>query len=202
AETAGLPFIGYEHNRGKGAATRLGMLVSGGNVRVSIDADGSYAPDTISRLYSPIIDENFDISVARRAETLMDHDGATRALGHLILSRSLEKLAPTGVRDTQAGAKAFNKESSRLWLKSCDGYGADRQVLYLARQENLRIAEVPADINVISNSHVRTHDAIFLAKDALLARRLSHQLTPSKEQAIASYGPLHGTARQLSALAA
>lgn len=202
AEAAGLPFISYEHNRGKGAATRLGMLASSGNVRVSIDADGSYAPDTVSRLYSSIVDENFDIAVARRAESLMDHDGTSRALGHVVLARSLEKLAPTGVRDTQAGAKAFNKESSRLWLKSCDGYGADRQVLYQARQENLRIAEVPTDINVIPNSHVRARDAFLLAKDALFTRRLSHQPTPSDEQVIASYGILHGTARQLSALAA
>jgi len=53
-------------NRGKGAAVRMGMLGARGQIRVMSDADGSMAPDQLTRLLAPIIACKAEIAIGSR----------------------------------------------------------------------------------------------------------------------------------------
>src|SRR5512140_1473757 len=55
ADIPNLRLVRQRPNRGKGAAVRLGMLESRGQIRVMSDADGSMSPDQLPRLLAPII---------------------------------------------------------------------------------------------------------------------------------------------------
>jgi glycosyltransferase involved in cell wall biosynthesis len=158
-------------NHGKGATVRLGMLAAQGARRVFADADGSYTPHTILRL-ADTIGGAADIAVAYRASD-RGHASSVRSAGHTLLERVCDVIAPTDSIDTQAGAKAFTAEAAEvIWSQvRASGYGADREAMHLARRMGYRVANVPAEVTVVTGSHVRPlRDGALLIADTLRTR--------------------------------
>jgi len=151
-------------NHGKGTAVLTGLNEAAGNIRLFTDADGSYVlrgdgydGSTVLRLIEAVKNGNH-IAVARRVDSVKAHDGKSRSFYHS-LSRSLELIAPTGVSDPQAGAKAFSASAIEYSCKPIphehQGFGTDRTILHLARILDLKVAEIDAEIEVADGSHVR-----------------------------------------------
>jgi dolichyl-phosphate beta-glucosyltransferase len=156
----------------RGGALKIGYLKSNGMVRIYTDSDGSYSPKTIDQLYENIENGNSDVSVAYRSEEEKQFDKLIRKYGHNIIHRICESkhMAPTGVIDPQAGAKAFSAISAvNVWSRvTSNGWAADREALVIARLLDYRVSQVSANIDPHEGSSVRIlSDTLKMIRDSL-----------------------------------
>jgi dolichyl-phosphate beta-glucosyltransferase len=159
---------------GKGAAVRRGMLAAGGQVRLMADADLSMPAHEIPKLLAALAG-GVDVALATREGT-----GARRVgepyLRHLmgrVFNLLVRLLAVPGLHDTQCGFKAFTAASAEALFhrSTIDGFGFDVEVLYLARQRGLRLAEVPIAWYYQPSSRVSPlRDTIRMVRDVLRVR--------------------------------
>ncbi|MFA6947449.1 MAG: glycosyltransferase [Eubacteriales bacterium] len=150
---------GYEHNRGKGAAVRFGMLAAagdadGGDVIFFTDCDLAYGLDVMLD-FMPL---GGDVAIGSRA---LHPDGYR---GYTALRRVMSKTYLAVIRvaagfpysDSQTGIKAFTPDAARKIFGVCevDGFAFDLEVLMAARHMGMSVAQVP--VRVINNrpSHV------------------------------------------------
>jgi glycosyltransferase involved in cell wall biosynthesis len=159
---------------GKGAAVRRGMLAAGGQVRLMADADLSMPAHEIPKLLAALAG-GADVALATR-----EGAGARRVgepyLRHLmgrVFNLLVRLLAVPGLHDTQCGFKAFTAASAEALFRrsTIDGFGFDVEVLYLARQRGLRLAEVPIAWYYQPSSRVSPlRDTIRMVRDVLRVR--------------------------------
>ena len=114
-----LPVIEHadRRNHGRGAILKLAFPLLAAHARIVAytDADGSYSLESILA-QKQSIEEGADIAVAKRPESLKQHEDILRLVGHTALTRLCEIIAPTGVSDPQAGLQTFSQESAAaLW---------------------------------------------------------------------------------------
>jgi dolichyl-phosphate beta-glucosyltransferase len=148
AEQLGLPLqiLRHEKNRGKGCALRAGVLASSGDPVLISDVDLSTPlaewlklaerlPSHPIAIGSRALEENL---VRRRQPFYRRLLGKT---GNLLV----RFLAVPGIRDTQCGFKLFRGDVARDLFRRAriDGFAYDMEILYLAQQRGLAIAEVP-----------------------------------------------------------
>ncbi len=138
-----------EHNRGKGAAVRRGMLAACGAWRLITDADGATPIAEVKRL-EPALAAGADVAIGSRG--LGDPSVSIAARTHRVLAgRVFNRLVAwaglTGIADSQCGFKAFTAEAARALfaLVRTDGFAFDVELLLLARRAGYRIVEVPVN---------------------------------------------------------
>ncbi len=156
---ANLRLVEYAPNRGKGYAVRQGMLAARGAVRLFTDADNSTAIDHLERFW-PYFDEGYDVVIGSRAvrgATIVKHQSWVKELLGRLGNKYIQLVAVWGIKDTQAGFKAFTAEAaedifSRLTL---DRWGFDVEVLAVARLLGYRTKELPIRWVNDAASHVR-----------------------------------------------
>jgi glycosyltransferase involved in cell wall biosynthesis len=141
--------IGYRHNMGKGYALKYGMLFAKGDIVVFIDSDSEIDPITLNRYMD--LSKNADIIIAskRHPESRVNQPIRRRVLSlgfHCVVSI----LTGINVSDTQTGLKVFRAESLQriLPLLSVKKYAFDVEVLTVARLLNMRIVEIPVNLNM------------------------------------------------------
>ncbi|MGD9252725.1 MAG: glycosyltransferase [Holophagae bacterium] len=139
-------------NRGKGAAVACGMARASGARRVFIDADLPFPPQAILEAYDNL-GNGADVVVASRV-----HDDSkylvrpsffrylyTRHLAGRFFNLLVRVLLLPGIRDSQAGLKAFSAKAAEAlfsgWLPS--GFSFDLALLARARRLGLSIAQIP-----------------------------------------------------------
>lgn len=145
ARTPGL-VLQREPHRGKGGAVRAGMLASRARWRFLCDADFSMPVSEVGRFLPPY---------APAAEVLIgtrEGPGAARvgepwhrhALGR-VFNRLVQTLLLPGVEDSQCGFKCFSGAAANVLfaLQVEEGFAFDVEILYLARQRRLPLAEIP-----------------------------------------------------------
>src|SRR5262249_51771934 len=133
-------------HRGKGAAVARGMLRANGAIRMMCDADLSMPAREIPKLLAPIA-AGADVAIATREGAGARRIGEPyrRQLMGRGFNAMVRALAVPGLHDTQCGFKAFSADSAALLFgrTTIDGFGFDVEVLFIARQHGLRVAEVP-----------------------------------------------------------
>ena len=163
-------------HRGKGHAVKVGMLAATGIYRFQCDADLSMPIEQISRFLPPA-QKDYDIAVGSREAT-----GARRigepSYRHLMgrVYNQFVRLLAVGLKDTQCGFKCYAgpRAQSLFHLQRIDGFAFDAEILFLARQQNLRIVEVPIDWYYRPQSRVRpVQDTLQMSRD-LISVRLYH----------------------------
>jgi dolichyl-phosphate beta-glucosyltransferase len=138
--------IRYEENRGKGYATKAGMLEATGEIRLVSDADGSTPIAEVEKFW-PHFDRGGAVVIGSRA--LPDSDVAVRQpwyrqnMGR-VYNVMLRMLGLTNFPDTQCGFKAFTAAACEIVFprQRMDGFGADAECLYIAQRHGLAIAQV------------------------------------------------------------
>lgn len=139
--------VRYEHNRGKGYATREGVNASHGEVCLVYDADASTPIEEIERVW-PEMERGMSVVIGSRA--LPDSDVEVpqprhrRIMGR-VYNLLLRALGLTKFRDTQCGFKAFDRAvCDRVFPRLViDGFGADCELLVAAELLGFRIVEIP-----------------------------------------------------------
>ena len=189
--------LSYQPNRGKGFAVRTGMLAAEGELIVFTDADGSYGPSELDRIVGALDEAPVAIGtrasgtsgpVARRAASRVFNLAIRGSLG-----------LPFG--DTQSGLKGFRRAAARQIFSQTrvDGFAFDVEVLWLARQLGLEVAEVRVQAMERQGSKVQMlADALGMLGEVWAIRRArtngasdnaGQPPTPSPKAAASPTGP-------------
>ena len=144
-----LKAMGYQKNRGKGHAVRLGMLEAKGEYCLFLDADNSTSIDQIEKFW-PELKKGADIAIASRdiqGAVLNPPQSWLRRVVMGGLYRGLRKILLNlrDIEDTQCGFKCFKKEAAKKIFPCCriNGLSFDIEVLILARRMGFTIKEIP-----------------------------------------------------------
>ena len=135
-----------DRNRGKGAAVQAGMLAARGRFALLTDADMATPLEDVGRLAAAVHD-GADVAIGSRAlpsSDILVHQPGHRELMGKGFNRALRLLTGLPYRDTQCGFKLFRLTTARrlFELQRVSGFAYDAEVLVLARQLGLSIAEV------------------------------------------------------------
>lgn len=133
-------------NRGKGYSVRHGMMAARGRELLFTDADLSAPIAEVEKLRAALA-EGSDVAIGSRArrELLRARQSRWReAAGHLF---NWVVVALLGLRfaDTQCGFKLFRREAAAAIfpLQRIERWGFDPELLFIARRQGWRVAEVP-----------------------------------------------------------
>ena len=135
-------------NRGKGFSVRHGMLEARGNIALFSDADLSTPIEEAGKLLAAVRDQGYDAAIGSRAvdRSLIEvHQSPIREQAGIFFNRMVRWIMGIDFSDTQCGFKAFRRERSRIIFEQqrVERFGFDPEVLFLAKRNGLRVAEVP-----------------------------------------------------------
>ena len=157
-----LKLITQAKNLGKGAAVRLGMREAKGTIRLFLDADNSVSVSQFNKMLPPF-KEGYEAVIGSRnvrgAVLLPPQPIHRRVLGRLG-SLWVRALLLPDISDSQCGFKAFTEEAAAKFfpLGRIDRWGFDIELLALAKQEGVKVKEVPVAWSDNYFSHVSVID--------------------------------------------
>jgi dolichyl-phosphate beta-glucosyltransferase len=175
-ESLDLEVLGYERNRGKGAAIRVGVLASKGDPVLVSDTDLSTPLSEWSKLSERLADHPVAIgSRALEQELVRKRQAFYREWLGRAGNSVIQLLAVPGIEDTQCGFKLFRGDAARTLFAEArvERFAWDVEILYLARRRGMTIAEVPVIWVNSPESKVRfVRDAVQTLWDVLRIRWL------------------------------
>lgn len=170
--------IGFECNRGKGAAVRAGMLAARGEWILMSDVDLATPLEELERLEARR--DRADVVVASRAlpgAQIEVRESAAREWLGRGYNCAVRLMAVPGVRDTQCGFKLWSRRAARAVFSrlAIARFSFDVESLMLARRLGYRLVEVPVRWRHDARSTVRVgRDGARMAIDLvrILLRRV------------------------------
>jgi glycosyltransferase involved in cell wall biosynthesis len=145
AELAGAHVV-HEPRRGYGSAYIAGFAAARGEYIVMADADLTYDFEEIPSFLAALRD-GADMVVGDRMENI--HPGAMpwlhRYIGNPLLSRLLNVLFHTGVRDAHCGMRAFRRNRLEILQLRTTGMEFASEMIVRAAKEKLDIREIPIE---------------------------------------------------------
>jgi dolichyl-phosphate beta-glucosyltransferase len=165
-------------NRGKGAASRAGMLMAEGEYALLYDADAATPIEEIVKFKKVVDEQGVPIVIGSR----LGEEGVKveMTLRRRLIGRAYHALcAPLvpGLRDTACGCKLFRIDVARklFSLQTIDRFAFDVEVLSIAHALRYPVAEVPVRWHAVPESKVHVvRDSIqmFFCVCGLYLRRL------------------------------
>jgi hypothetical protein len=145
ARSAGAQVV-HEQRRGYGSAYIAGFAAARGTYIVMADADLTYDFEEIPRFLGKL-DDGADMVIGDRMEHI--HPGAMpwlhRYIGNPLLSRFLNLLFHTGVRDAHCGMRAFRRDRLEQLALRTTGMEFASEMVVRAAKERLDIREIPIE---------------------------------------------------------
>lgn len=135
------------HNRGKGRALATGVEAAQGERILLTDADLSTPIEELDKLQAAL-DSGAGIAIASRALRGSRVEIA-QPIYRVAMGKAFNLLVQAvllpGIWDTQCGFKLFRGDVAHRVFEGLvtDGFGYDPEVLYRARRQGVKIAEVP-----------------------------------------------------------
>lgn len=161
-------------NYGKGHAVRTGMLNANGALVLFTDADGSTPISQIERLEAELRKTNTLIAIGSRAKSSDETKVASRFY-RKILGRTfnffVNQILLPDIADTQCGFKLFRRDAAQFLFskQTCDGFGFDLEILYIARSAAIAMVEVPVNWTHVPGSKVNlVLDALKMFRDIFI----------------------------------
>lgn len=143
AELSGALVIKHEKNRGKGAALKTLFQKAKeleADIIITIDGDGQFLPEEITKLSEPIKTNQFDVVIGNRF--LDKHEmPAYRKIGNKMLDKFTKLAADLPFEDTQSGFRAYSKNAIEKISFSTNGFGVDSEILVDAVNKGLKVTE-------------------------------------------------------------
>lgn len=149
AKRLGAEVIRHERNMGYGAA--LASLFKRAreinpDVMVILDADLQHDPKDIPKVLSPILNGEADIAIGSRFLEKGMTMPKYREVGIRMITKLAKSISYKEVRDAQSGFRAYNRRAIHLIMPSEQGMGASVEILLKAKENGLRVAEVPVKV--------------------------------------------------------
>jgi dolichyl-phosphate beta-glucosyltransferase len=135
------------HNRGKGRALAVGVTAAKGDEILLTDADLSTPIEELDKLQAAL-DSGAGIAIGSRAlrgSRVEVSQPIYRVLMGKAFNLVVQAVLLPGIWDTQCGFKLFRADVALKVFAGLmtDGFGYDPEVLYRARRQGVKIAEVP-----------------------------------------------------------
>lgn len=150
ARNLGALVVRHERNMGYGAALQSlfqKALELEADVMVTLDGDGQHDPDEIPKILNHLLEGDRDIVIGSRfVEGGKSFAPGWRNTGIRIIT-NLVSFSGITVSDAQSGFRAYNKKALRLITLTEQGMGASTEILIKAKENGLKIAEVPVIIS-------------------------------------------------------
>lgn len=133
-------------NMGKGYSIRKGVLASGGDCVLFMDADNSTRISELEK-FNPYLDQ-YDIIIGSRAlkgSKIVKRQSRLRESSGRLFNFFVQLFFLKGIKDTQCGFKLFKRAAAMDIFNRAkiDRFVFDVEALYLARKLKYKIAEVP-----------------------------------------------------------
>ncbi len=158
ARHPGFRLEGISHG-GKGAAVRRGMLSARGAHRFMCDADLAMPLEHLDA-FTGAIGRGWDLAIASRQMAGARRVGESRLRYFLsrLFNRLVRLLVVREFSDTQCGFKCFSARAADVLFnrQRTTGWSFDVEILYLARELNMRVAEIPIECHHDRTGMVRT----------------------------------------------
>jgi glycosyltransferase involved in cell wall biosynthesis len=171
AERLKVTVIRHKRNMGYGAALRSGLeyaMKLNPAVVVILDADGQHDPKDIPRLIEPILRGEAAIVIGSRfIDKLKEKIPAYRKFGIRMITKLMKVLTYNNLTDAQSGFRAYNRKAIEKIQPSESGMGASIEILFKAKEHNLKVVEVPIEIRYGENSP--TQNPIYHGLNVLLS---------------------------------
>lgn len=156
----GCRYLANEHNRGKGAALRLGMLAAEGEYRIFTDADIPYQYDALERFLWHLDSKEFHLVIGDRTLAGSQYSQGVpfaRGIGSRLYRLIVGRVVVTGIMDTQCGIKGFRAEVAQdlFSVARIDRFATDVELLYIAMKRNYDIKRLPVQLRTWSRSQLR-----------------------------------------------
>ncbi|MCF7634685.1 MAG: histidinol-phosphate phosphatase family protein/glycosyl transferase, group 2 family protein [Dehalococcoides mccartyi] len=131
--------------RGKGDAMRAGFEAACGDIVVTLDADGSLAPEEIPRYVGPLFDGYQMVKGSRFCRGGGTSDMPLfRRFGNFVFTKMANLVCGCRYTDLVYGYHAFRRQIlGSLCLKS-DGFEIDTEMYIRATRKGLKVKEVPS----------------------------------------------------------
>jgi len=135
------------HNRGKGRALAVGVEASRGDEILVTDADLSTPIEELDKLQAAL-NGGAGVAIASRALRASRVE-VSQPIYRVLMGKGFNLIVQAvllpGIWDTQCGFKLFRGDvAHRVFANlTTDGFGYDPEVLYRARKQGVKIAEVP-----------------------------------------------------------
>ncbi len=177
----GITVVGYENNKGKGAAVKTAMLASSGDICMFTDADLAYGTDVILQMC-----EEFDkhpenmLTIGSRNLSADGYAGYT-FLRKVVSKVYIKVLCIVGgfkLSDSQCGCKGFRREAvDNIFPRlEVNGFAFDFEALLWANKLGYKIGEMP--VKVINHGESKVHvirDTLRMLRDlAKMKKRIKH----------------------------
>jgi len=151
AEKLGAVVVRHDGNRGKGHAlkTLLGEAMKfDADIIVLMDGDGQHNPDDIPNLIEPILQSKADFAVGSRYLNEARIEAPLyRRLGLRLLNYLHKKFNRLPVSDVECGFRALSRKAlDAVCFFEHGGYGADAEIVSLAKNNRINIVEVPVTV--------------------------------------------------------
>ena len=137
--------IGDGINRGKGAAVRKGVQAAAGQWILFTDADLSTPIEELDRLFEAGADADVIIGSRAAGDATEQSKSAVRHALSFVSRKVVAGLLGLDIADSQCGFKLFTRSAAAtlFGLQRIDGFGFDAELLFLAKRNELKVAEVP-----------------------------------------------------------
>ena len=178
---SGLRLVSNGKNRGKGFSVRHGIIEARGEIALFTDADLSTPIEEADKLLAAIRDNGFDGAIGSRAldrSLIVVHQSIIREQAGIFFNRMVRWIMGIQFSDTQCGFKAFRRERARIIFEQqrVERFGFDPEILFLAKRNGLRVAEVPVrwshdaatKVNVAGDGIQMFLDLLWIRWNALL----------------------------------
>ncbi len=162
-------------NRGKGYSVRNGALNTSGDIVLFTDADLSTPIEEAGKLFAAIAG-GADVAIGSRwlkSELQTERQPVYRQIVGRAFNLVLWAVLRINYKDTQCGFKAFSGRAARslFSLQKIDRWGFDPELLFLARKNGMKVAEVPVEWAHDHRSKIRVfRDGFRMLADLLAVR--------------------------------
>ena len=128
--------------RGFGAACHAGLQAAKSDIVCVMDADGSFDPQDLPRVITPVADGTIDLMMGRRRATTAGAWPLHARLGNAVLAAQLRHRAGVPLRDL-GPMRAFRREEMLALGLEDRRFGYPLEMVLRAAEADWRIAEVP-----------------------------------------------------------
>lgn len=145
---SGVVVLRHKINRGKGAATKTGILAAnklGARIIVTMDGDGQHDPSDIKALVQPILDDHCDVVLGTRAKKNGEMP-TFKIIANHIGNTITWLLYGIHVSDSQSGFRAYSRYAATIIDTKADKYEYDSKVIREINSNRLRYKEVPVQV--------------------------------------------------------
>jgi dolichol-phosphate mannosyltransferase len=151
-----IQIISYTQNKGKGYATKVGVMESNGKTIIFVDSDSFRNYNKLEDCINDL--ETCDIVIGSKRHPM---SRVYASMYRKFLSRTFNVLVRMAIgikiRDTQSGLKAGRGDVVRKIFRAMlvERYAFDVELLTIATLLNLKITEIPIDVELGNRFRVR-----------------------------------------------